>query len=370
MRRRLMALVGLLSLFAAACGDSAGPLEGGADAEAEIACEVGETDGDLALYNWSDYIDPDLLDAFADEHGVGVTEDYYPSNEEMLARVQGGASGYDVVVPSDYMVGIMIEEGLLLELDKDAIPNHENIAEQFADPPFDPWSSYSVAYQWGTTGLGVDTEVLGDDFPRTWSIVFNPEVTAEYAGRISLLDDPRETMAAALRYLGYDINSTTEEELAEASELIAETRDRLAAFTSDQYADLLMAGETAVAHGYSGTFFAAFDEAPDPDRYEYVIPQEGGVIWEDTMAILADAPHPCTAHTFLNFILDAENGAAITNWTYYASPNAAAEEHISAEILEDPAVYPEQSLLERLEFLVDTGDFEIQFNDHFNRAKG
>jgi spermidine/putrescine-binding protein len=371
MSKRLLALLGLLVLVLAACGDEAGPLDGAAPGDGEAAaCEAGETDGDLALYNWSDYMDPDLLDAFADEYGVSVTEDYYPSNEEMLARVQAGGVAYDVIVPSDYMVEIMIEEGLLLELDHDAIPNRVNVADEFADPPFDPGSRYSMPYQWGTTGLGVDLEVVGDDFAPSWALVFDPDVTQAYAGRISLLDDPREAMAAALVWLGYDINTTNEDELAEAADLISETRDRLAAFTSDQYGDLLMAGETAVAHGYSGTFFAAFDEAADPERYEYVIPEEGGVIWEDTMAILASSQSPCTAHAFINFMLDAENGAALTNWTYYASPNAAADEFIIDEIRNDPAIYPDDALLQRLEFLVDTGDFEVRYTDYFSRAKG
>jgi spermidine/putrescine-binding protein len=258
---------------------------------------------------------------------------------------------------------------MLAELDRDALPNADNVDEEFSDPPFDPGSVYSMPYQWGTTGLGVDLEVVGEDAPHSWALLFDPEVTADYQGRMSMLDDPREAMAAALAYLGHDINTTSEDELGEAADLIAETSDRLAAFDSNLYGDLLMSGETAVAHGYSGTFFAAFDEADDPDRYTYVIPEEGGVKWVDTIAILADAPHPCTAHTFINFILDAENGAALTNWTYYASPNAAAEEFIVEDILEDPAIYPPEEVLAELEFLRDTGDAEILYNDLFTRAK-
>jgi spermidine/putrescine-binding protein len=184
-----------------------------------------------------------------------------------------------------------------------------------------------------------------------------------------MLDDPREAMAAALSYLGYSINSTNEDELREAADLISETTSRLAAFDSDQFEDLLISGETAVAHGYSGDFFTAFAEAENPDDYLYVIPEEGAVRWVDNMAVLADAPHPCTAHTFLNFILDARNGAQLTNWNFYGSPNTAAEEFVDAEVLEDPAIYPPEDVLANLEFLENTGDVETLYTDLFTQAK-
>jgi spermidine/putrescine-binding protein len=365
-RRKPIALVALLALVVASCGgdDSDGATGGGTD----VACEAGQVDGDLALYNWSEYIDPELISAFEEEHDVTVTEDFYPSNEEMVARIQQG-SQFDVIVPSDYMVAIMIEEGLLLPLQEEALPNLGNLADRFAsDLPYDPDGEYSVAYQWGTTGLGVDLAVVGEDVPHTWGLVFDPELSSQYAGKITMLDDPRETMGAALKYLGYSLNTTDADELGEAEALLADAIPRLAAFSSDQYTDLLVQGETAIGHGYSGNFFAAFEEG-DSD-YEFFVPDEGGTVWVDNMAIPTSAPHPCTAHAFINFLLDAENGAQLTNWNYYASPNAAAEELIDPEILEDPAIYPDDDLSERLEFIEDTGDFEINFTDALTRARG
>lgn len=386
---RLIALGALLAMLLAACSGGASSVEeqaagggdggGGATTAASeggsesagptVSCDVGETDGELVLYNWTEYIDPDLITQFRDEFGVDVIEDFYPSNEEMLARVQGGSSGYDVIVPSDYMVGIMRDQGLLLQLDKDAIPNADNVAEAFTSPPFDPELTHSMPYQWGTTGLGVDTTVVGDDPEPSWGWVFDPEMSDQLDGRITMLDDPREAMGAALAYLGYSINATDEAQLQEAADLIAQTTDRLAAFDSDQYEDLLVSGETAVAHGYSGDFFAAFDEAENADDYTYLIPEEGAVRWVDNMAVLADAPHPCTAHAFINFILDAENGAQLTNWNFYGSPNAAAEEFIDAEVLEDPAIYPPEDVLSELEFIEDTGASERLYTDLFTEAK-
>jgi spermidine/putrescine-binding protein len=373
MRRiRHLAVLTLVAVLVAACGDdddtsTATDSQGGGGGEA-ASCEAGQTDGDLSLYNWSEYIDPDLISAFEEEHDVRVTEDFYPSNEEMVARVQEGAQ-FDLIVPSDYMVGIMIEEELIQPLQKDALPNLENLAPDFAsDLPYDPEGEYSVAYQWGTTGLGVNLDELGDDFERSWSLVFDPEVSQQYAGKITMLDDPRETIGAALKYLGYSLNSTSEEELEEAAALVADATSRLAAFDSDQYDELLVQGESVIGHGYSGNMFTAFDEA-DGD-FEYFVPDEGGTIWVDNMAIPTRAQHPCTAHAFIDFLLDGERGAQLTNWNYYASPNEAAEEFIEPEILEDPAIYPDDELMDRLEFIEDTGDFEINYTDALSRAKG
>jgi spermidine/putrescine-binding protein len=368
MKFRWLAAPLVAALFLSACADDGdGDGNGDGDAVAAAECEAGETDGDLVFYNWSDYIDPELITQFEEEAGVSVTSDYYPSNEELLAKVQAGGSGYDVIVPSDYMVNIMREEELLMELNNDAIPNASNVAEEFSDPPYDPGNTFSKPYQWGTTGLGVDLSVVGEDVQPSWDLIFDPETASQYSGQIALLDDPRETMAAALYYLGYSPNTTSEEELQEASDLIAQATENVAAFDSNLYTDLLLSGEVAISHGFSGNYFAAFAEAEDPSQYAYLIPEEGATKWVDTMAILKDAPNPCTAHTFINFLLDAENGAQLTNWNYYGSPNAAAEEFILDEILNDPAIYPPNE--DNLYFLEDTGDAEILYNDLFTRAK-
>jgi spermidine/putrescine-binding protein len=372
-------LAGALALTS--CGREVGEdtADGGATDAAETGdgegasaagCEAGEVDGDLLLYNWSEYMDPDLLVAFSDEYGVGATEDTYTSNEALLAQIRAGGADYDVIIPSDYMVEIMIEEGLLLELDHDAIPNRENVADEFTDPPYDPDLAYSMPYQWGTTGIGVDIEAVGEDPEPTWGWLFDPEMAGELPGRISILDDPREGMAAALYYLGYDPNTQDEDELQEAADLIEEAGAWTITYTSDQYAELLLTGETVVGQGYSGTFLDSFYGADDPDRYAYLIPEEGATIWTDNMAILAGTDSPCTAHTFIDFMLDAENGAQLTNWTFYASPNAAAMEFIDDEITSDPAIFPDDQVRDNLYFLENTGDAEILYTDLFTRAQG
>ncbi len=379
---RLLAGLFAISLFAAACGSSGDDTSAGTDSgdagdsgdsgDSGGACAAGETDGDLAIYNWTEYMDPELKDAFEAEFGVSVTEDNYDSNEAMQPIISAGGSGYDFIVPSDYMVSILIENGDIMELQKDAIPNVGNLLPDFASGlPFDPSGTYSIPYQWGTTGLGVDLSVTGEDVPETWGLVFDADLAAEYGlegSFATLLNDPRETMGAALKYLGYSLNTTSDAELDEAKAIVADAKSRVAAFDSDQYDELLVTGESSIAHGYSGNFIVQFDEADDPDQYAYFVPQEGGTRWVDNMAVPADAPHPCTAHTFINFLLDAERGAQLTNWNYYASPNAASEEFIDPDVLSDPIVYPTD--VSKLEFIEDTGDFEINFSDAFIEAKG
>jgi spermidine/putrescine-binding protein len=358
---RLACLALALALLAAACG---GDDDAGGEA---VECEAGTVDGDLDLYNWSEYIDPELISGFESEFGVDVVESFYESNEAMLAQIQSGVT-YDVVVPSDYMVGIMITEGILTPLDHDAIPNIENLAEDFSSPPYDPELGYSVAYQYGTTGLGVNTALTGADFPRSWALLFDPEVTSQFPVGVSALNDPRETIGAALKYLGYSLNSTDTGELQEATELISAARENIATFDSDQYDESLVNGEVAVAHGYSGNMIVAMGEAENPDDFEYVIPEEGATLWIDNLAIPAGAESPCTAHAFLNYLLDAENGAALTNWNYYGSPNAAA---IDAGLVDQEVVdfYAETEEAEDLEVIEDTGEFEISYTDAFAEAR-
>ena len=390
-RRRAIQLAAIplsLALVASACGsdddssgsdgdtsetDASGTSGGDSGSDMDTAeCAVDEVDGDLALFNWAEYIDPEQLQEFADEYGISATMDVYDSNEAMLPQIQAGNSGYDVIVPSDYMVSIMIAGEFIQPLNQDAIPNLANLSTEFTGLPYDPDSTYSVPYQAGTTGLAVDTAVVGTDFPRSWSIVFDPEFADQFGGQISLLNDPRETLGAALKYLGYSLNTTSQDELDEARDLVSSASGNLAAFNTDSADELLTAGETAIAHGFSGDMFTQILETDEgTDRYVYFVPEEGGTRWIDNMAIPFDAPHPCTAHTFINWLMDGEQGAALANWNYYTTPNEAAKPFLDEDLLaflEDPTVITSGE--ESLELIVDTGDFEINFSDAFIEAKG
>ena len=407
-RARLMMLggiVGIASLLAAACGDDdaeepaaapettqapapaeeAAPAEEPAPAEeapAEEAapagpaahCAAGETDGDLTFYNWAEYIDDELLAAFEAETGINVDYTTYESNEEMLTKVESGAAIYDLVVPSDYMVDTMRREGLLLELNYDAIPNSANIDPAFTNPPFDPEHRYHVAYQWGTTGIGMTYEVLellGGE--STWAVLFDPDTAALVPGSISMLDDAPETVSAALKYLGYSIedviNNQNEDAVRAAGDLLKATNDRLLKYDSVTFGDDLVNGEVDVAHGWSGGFALSIDEADAYETHVYTIPAEGGVRWVDTMAIPHNADNVCSAHAMINFLTDAENGATLTNWTYYGSPNAASTPYILDEILEDPGIYPPPEVDARLELIPHAGDMALLIQDMHSQAK-
>ena len=363
---RLTTVLAAFIIILSACG--------GSDSESAAGgseCEVGATDGDLALYNWAEYIDPDQLEAFATEFGINATMTEYDSNEAMLPVVSAGNSGYDVIVPSDYMVGIMIDGEFVQALNFDAIPNASNISDDFANPSYDPDQAYSVPYQWGYTGLAVNTAVIGTDFPRSWDLVFGEDAPADAAGKITLLNDPRETLGAALKALGYSLNTTDQDELDEAQALIEVSKDNLLRFDTDSADELLTSGESVIAHGYSGDMFTQFLETDDPSQWMFFVPEEGGTRWIDNLVIPFDAPHPCTAHTFINWLLDGQNGADLSNWNYYGTPNKASIDLLDDELnafLTDPAVLP--GGLDSVESIADTGDFEIQYSDAFDNAKG
>ncbi len=330
-------VVGSLLTLAVACGGDGG--------EQELVEE-------LHVYNWSEYIDPQIYEDFEAEFGVRVVEDTFASNEELLAKLQAGATGYDIIIPSDYMVEIMIEEGLLVELNRDNIPNITNIDPKFADPPYDSGMVHCIPYQWGTTGIGYNGDAF-DEAPDSWAYLFDPALASEYAGQFTMLNDSRESMGAALKYLGYSVNSTSEEELAQARDLLAQQKEWVYAYDSDQYEDLISADETVMAHGWSGDFFMVAEE---DERLWYAIPKEGGVIWADNLCVPESASSQYTAEVFINYLLRPEVGAAISNYTWYASPNAASTEFIDAEIVEEPAIYPPADVMEKLEWLEDVGE--------------
>ncbi|MEX1135172.1 MAG: spermidine/putrescine ABC transporter substrate-binding protein [Acidimicrobiia bacterium] len=363
----------VLALMITACGGDGvddGPdgttVDGGETDGGAAACALDQVDGDLNFYNWSDYMDPELITAFEEQYDVDIVEDFFESNEAMLAQLQAGAS-YDVIVPSDYMIGIMIQESLLTSINTDAVPNMANLGERFTTLPYDPGNVYSAPYQYGTTGLGVNKSIVGEDFPRSWALIFDPELTATYPSGASVLNDSRETMGAALKYLGYSLNDTDLGHLQEAADVISAALGGIATFDSDQYEESLANGEVPVAHGYSGNMITAIGDAANPDDFEYILPEEGATLWIDNMVVPVSAENPCTAFTFINYLLDAENGAALTNFNYYGSPNAAALALVDPEVVEFYAATEEA---ENLEVIQDTGEYEINFTDYLALAKG
>jgi spermidine/putrescine-binding protein len=374
MRRRttLIAVLTAIALVIGACGgDDTGSPSGGSngtegpEGATGASCALDATDGNLNFYNWSDYIDPELITAFEEQYSVDVVEDFYESNEALLAQMQAGAV-YDLIVPSDYMVGIMIQNGLLAPINRTAVPNVANLIQRFTEVPYDPGNGYSIAYQYGTTGLGINLSIVGEDFDPSWALIFDPAVTANFPGGVTVLNDPREAMGAALEYLGYSLNDTDLDHLQEASDVIRDAMDGIATFDSDQYDEALVAGEVAVAHGYSGNMLTTISDADNPENFTYILPKEGATLWIDNMAVPANAEHPCTAMTFMNYLLDAENGAQLTNWNLYGTPNEASKPFVDQAIVD---FYADTETNQDLEVIHDTGDYEINFTDYLATAK-
>ncbi len=293
-------------------------------------------------------------------------EDTFSSNEEMLAKLQGGAAGYAIVVPSDYTVSIMIAENMLAELNHENMPNLSNLSEQFTHLPYDSGNVYCIPYQWGTTGLGyLDGEV---EEPTSWSVIFEPEEGSATYGRTTMLDDVRESFAAALAYLGYDINTTDESQLEEAKKLLIQAKAGLSGYDSDNYEDLLASGENLLALGWSGDFLMAQEEN---ENIAYTIPQEGGVVWVDNACIPAglSPEEQLSAEMFLDFLLRADIGAMLSEWNWYASPNAASEELLDEEFLSDPTVYPSAEVLEKLQYIRPLGEAESLYQRMWDEIK-
>lgn len=332
-----------------------------AAASLALGAAAAQAAGEVRIYNWSDYIAPDTLEAFTEATGIAVVYDVYDSNEVLDAALLAGRSGYDVVVPSNHYLTRQISAGVFQELDHDRLPNMANLNPDLMDDLefVDPGSRYSIPYMWGTNGIGYNEdrvlEILGDDAPvDSWALLFDPEVTTalrEGGCGISMLDSGDEMLSPAMAYLGLSPLSEESADLEAAGDLIAAVRDNITYFHSSRYITDLANGDICVAAGYSGDVFQAADRAEEAGRdftIRYSIPKEGAALWFDMMAIPADAPNPENAHAFINFILEPEVAAAITEYVVYANPNLAANDFLDAEILEDRAIYPDQAVMDNL----------------------
>jgi spermidine/putrescine-binding protein len=392
----LLAILAVLSIVLSACGGAAptsteapaetetpamteapaeteapAATEPPADTEAPAETEAAEPSmpepaNEIVIYHWSEYIDPEIYTMFEDEFGITVVEDNFSNNEELLAKLQGGATGYSLIVPSDYTVSIMKEEGLLASLDHANIPNLANLSEQFQTVPYDPGNEFCAPYQWGTTGIGYLSDQV--DEPTSWSVIFEPDPNSPTYGRTTMLDDVRESFAAALVYLGYDINTTDEAQLEEAKLLLIQAKAGLAGYDSDTYEDLVASGENLMAHGWNGDFLIAQEEN---ENLAYVVPEEGGVIWVDNICIpsTVSPEEKLAAEMFIDFLLRPDIGALLSEYNYYASPNQAAEAELEEDFLNDPAVYPTEEVRSRLQYITPVGEMESVYQRLWDEVK-
>ncbi len=314
---------------------------------------------EVRVYNWSDYIDEELLTKFEDETGIKLIYDVFDSNEVLETKLLAGGSGYDVVVPSGTFLQRQIQAGAFQKLDYSKLPNAVNLWDVIKErtAQYDPGNQYSINYMWGTTGIGVNVgkvrEVLGEDAPvDSLALIFDPaNMEKLQACGVQLLDAPTELIPAALAWLGENPDSHDKDVIAKAEPVLTAIRPFVQKFHNSEYINALANGNICVAFGWSGDILQARDRADEAENgveIAYHAPKEGALMWFDMMAIPADAPNADGAHKFLNFIMDAQNMAAATNYVYYANGNLASQQYVLPEILEDPAIYPDEATLENL----------------------
>ncbi len=316
----------------------------------------------LNVYIWSEYLPKEVIEEFTRRTGIAVHYDLYDSNEPVLEKLQSGVADYDLVVPSDYMVRILIHLKLLRPLDRARLRNFGNLDPRFLDKEFDPKNAYSFPYVWGTTGYGYNREKAGRA-EDSWAPLFDPK----NKGEILMLDDMRECFAVALKYQGHSLNATDPAILKQAADLLKKQKDLVKTYNSGDYENILAAGDVWFSHGYNGQL--AKVAARDPKRFAYVLPKEGATIWMDSVCIPARARNVESIYAFLDYILEPEVNARIVNGVSYASANVPARKFIRPEILNDPAIYPPDSALEKCEFLEDIGEATSILDEYWTEIK-
>jgi spermidine/putrescine transport system permease protein len=310
----------------------------------------------LNLYIWSNYASPEMLAKFEQRYQVKVRVDIYDSNEALLAKLQTGVVDYDLVVPSDYMISVLLKQQLLRPLDKTQLVNLSNVDRRFLGLPFDPQNQYSVPYTWGTTGIGYRKDKI-TVAPQSWRVLWDER----YRDHISMLDDMREVFAAALKQQGASLNATNPSEIAAAAALLKAQKPLVKTYDSGAFAELLISGDVWLAHGFSGQIGKAMLENPN---IGYVIPAEGYTVWTDSICIPRTAPHPELAMLFINYLLEPEVSGQNTNKTGYATPNLAARQFIRPELLANPALFPPDESLRNYEFVRDIGE-SVEIYDRY-----
>jgi putrescine transport system substrate-binding protein len=344
MRAHAAGAIAVAALLAASCGSGDGTVQAPAPEERI-----------LHVYNWVDYVGPTTIADFEARTGIRVAYDTYDSNEVLETKMLTGRSGYDVVFPSAVPLARQIGAGAIGRLDKSKLPNLANM-DPFAMERValnDPGNAYAIPYMWGTAGLGYNPamveKALGTARIDSWGAIFDPAVATRLAKcGIAMMDVPEDTLMAARIYLGLDPNSQDAGDLAKAEALLQGARPNFRYFNTSQLVNDLASGEVCVAYSWNGYILQARDRgasAAAPVRIEYAIPKEGTFIWFDTVAIPADAPHPGNAHAFLDYLMEPEVIAKVSNHIGYANGNLAARELLAPRVRDDPAVYPPAELV-------------------------
>jgi|KBSSwiStaDraftv2_1062776.scaffolds.fasta_scaffold08077_7 spermidine/putrescine transport system substrate-binding protein len=336
----------LMGLILSACRGVAQP-----SAPAETATQApADTKSEpqvLNFHNWDTYIDPAILTSFEKKYNAKINYTTYSSNAQLLEDVHANPDAYDLIVPTNDMLEIMRREELLAPMNKANVPNLKNIDPSFLNTPYDPGNRYCAPYQWGTGGIGYNIKKTGREITK-WADLFDPA----FEGRVAMLDDPRTPFAVVLLYLGYSPNTTNRLEVEQVRDFLIQHAKQIKTYTRNAGQDLLAKGDVDLTMEWSGDMFQVMRKNPD---LRYSIPEEGTIVWVDSICIPTDAKHPELAEKFINYLLEPEVGAALSNYIRYASPNQAALPLINEADRNNPALYPPESLRKLMFFQADLG---------------
>ncbi|MBR6040146.1 MAG: spermidine/putrescine ABC transporter substrate-binding protein [Clostridia bacterium] len=319
--------------------------------------------GELNVLNWGEYIDPELIELFEAETGVKVNYIEMTSNEEMLIKLRSSDSPYDLCFPSDYIIEQMIREDMLQPLDMSKIPNAKNIDPKMTEITniFDPGNKYSLPYMWGTVGILYNTTMV-DEPVTSWGILWDEK----YAGQIYMYDSLRDSIGITLKYLGYEMNTRSEEEVAAARDKLIEQAPLRKGWGTDDLRATMENGKAAMCVIYSGDAFCSMDAVED---LAYAVPDEGSNVWFDNVIIPKTAKNIEAAHAFINFLNDGNIAARNTEYIYYSTPNKAAMERLDTYFTENETYNPPQEVLDRCEIFHDLGDFTDVFTKAWSAIK-
>jgi spermidine/putrescine transport system substrate-binding protein len=327
---------------------------------ATLSAQAAET---LHLYTWADYISPEVVQKFEKQHGCKVVIDTFDSNESMFAKFKAGAAGYDLVFPTAYMIQVMHAQGMLAELDPRLIPNLPNIDPAVLAKVKDQTMAHSVPYTLAYACIAVRADkIKGPPAEATWALFDR----AALAGRMTLLDDMRESIGAALKSLGHSINTRDEAQLAAARDVLIRWKKNIARFDNEGYKSGIDSAEFLLVHGYSGDLFQVQMENP---KVEILIPREGVTLGCDAMVIPKTAKQPALAHAFINFVLDPAIAAENMEWMGYYCPNKPAMEKVSPEFLKNPAVTIPAELQAKCEVIEDLGPDLAKYTKVWDQVK-
>jgi len=326
-----------------------------------VACADNKDTVVLNVYNWGDYIDESVIDEFEQKTGIKVNYETFATNEDMYVKLKSGGSAYDVAIPSDYMIEKMIREDMLNKIDMSNIPNYQYIENRFKNLDYDPNNEYSVPYMWGTVGILYNKTMVQEPV-ESWKILWDEK----YSKQILMLDSVRDSMAVALKMLGYSLNTRDAAELEAAKNALIEQKPLVLAYVGDDVKDKMIAGEAALAVVWSGDAIYCMEENPDLD---YVIPSEGSNYWFDAMVIPKTSKHQKEAEMFINFMCETQIAFKNADYIGYSSPHSEAKKLMDPELLNSKSAYPAEEDLKNCEVFLDLGEYTKEYDRIWTEIK-